>query len=60
MIAAIRIAVVLLLVGAAVLFVMFAATGQQRYKLWGLAILKWTIIAALGFFAVLFVDRLAE
>jgi energy-converting hydrogenase Eha subunit A len=60
MIAAIRIAVILLLVTAAVLFLMYVTTGEPRYKRWGLAILKWTVIAALGFFAVLFVDRVLE
>jgi hypothetical protein len=59
-VAAIRVVVLLLLVSAAMLFVMFVATGQVRYKRWGLAILKWTVIAALGFFAVLFADRLSQ
>jgi hypothetical protein len=47
-------------VTAAVLFLMYVTTGEPRYKRWGLAILKWTVIAALGFFAVLFVDRVLE
>ena len=31
----------------------YAATGQARYKRIGLVVLKWTLIAAFGFFAVL-------
>jgi hypothetical protein len=50
-------AILVLLVAAAVFFALFAATGQPRYKRWGLVILKWTLIAAFGFFAVLIVDR---
>lgn len=54
-----RWAVMLLLLAAAVSFAFFAATGQQRYKRFGLVIVKWTIIAAFMFFAVLFLERLA-
>lgn len=54
-----RAAIFLLLFGAAACFAAFAFTGQARYKRWGLVTLKWTIAAALGFFAVLVVDRLA-
>jgi hypothetical protein len=58
--AVVRAAVLLLLLAAAVLFAMFAFTGQAQYKRWGLATLKWTIVAALGFFAVLIADRLLD
>jgi len=44
---------------AAVFFAFYAATGQLRYRRFGLVILKWTVIAGLFFFAVLFIDRLA-
>ena len=44
---------------AAVLFVFYAGTGQARYKRWGLITLKWTLIAAFGFFAVLILERIA-
>ena len=54
-----RWAVMLLLLAAAVSFAFFAATGQQRYKRFGLVILKWTLIAAAVFFAVLILERLA-
>ena len=49
----------ILLLVAGVCFAFYAGTGQPRYKRYGWVILKWTILAALGFFAVLFVERLA-
>ena len=49
----------LLLIGAAVSFAFYAGTGQARYKRWGLLTLKWTLIAAFGFFAVLILQRIA-
>ncbi|WP_165493136.1 hypothetical protein [Hylemonella gracilis] len=54
-----RWAMLLLLLGAAVSFAFYAGTGQSRYRRWGLITLKWTIIAALLFFAVLIVTRIA-
>lgn len=57
--ALIRWVILLLLLGAAVLFGLYAGTGQLRYRGWGLLILKWTLIAAFGFFAVLILERLA-
>ncbi len=51
--------ILLLLLGAAVSFVFYAGTGQPRYKRWGLLTLKWTLIAAGGFFAVLILERMA-
>ncbi|WP_181936572.1 hypothetical protein SOM08_17610 [Hydrogenophaga sp. SNF1] len=53
-----RWAVLLLLIAAGVCFAFYAGTGQPRYRQWGLVILKWTVIAALGFFAVLVLERL--
>jgi hypothetical protein len=49
----------LLLIGAAVCFAFYAGTGQARYKRWGLVTLKWTLIAAFGFFAMLVLQRIA-
>jgi len=51
--------VMLLLLGAAVSFAFYAGTGQPRYKRFGLVILKWTVIAAVFFFAVVLIGRLA-
>jgi predicted exporter len=49
----------LLLLAAAVSFAFYAGTGQARYKRLGLVILKWTVIAAVFFFAVILIGRLA-
>jgi hypothetical protein len=51
--------ILLLLVSAGVLFALFAITGQQRFKHYGLRILKWTLFAAFFFFAVLIAERIA-
>lgn len=52
-----RWAIFLLLLGAGVCFALYAGTGRPHYKAWGLVILKWTLIAAFGFFAVLILER---
>ena len=49
----------LLLLAAIVAFIFYAGTGQARFKRYGLIILKWTLIAAFGFFAVLILERVA-
>lgn len=51
--------VMALLLAAAVSFAFYAGTGQVRYRRLGLVVLKWTLIAAVFFFAVLFIERLA-
>jgi hypothetical protein len=51
--------ILLLLLGACVSFAFFAATGDPRFKRYGLLTLKWTLIAAFGFFAVLILERIA-
>jgi hypothetical protein len=52
-----RWAIFLLLIAAGVSFAAYIATGQSRYRQWGLVILKWTMLAAFGFFAVLIFER---
>ncbi len=47
----------LLLLAAGVFFALFMVTGRPHYKRWGWVIFKWTLLAALGFFAVLIVER---
>ena len=49
--------ILFLLLAAVVLFSFFVATGEQRFKRYGLQVLKWTLIAAFGFFAVLILER---
>jgi len=51
--------VLLLLLVSAVSFMFYAGTGQPRFRRFGLIILKWTLIAAFGFFAVLIFERVA-
>jgi len=52
-----RWAMLLLLLAAAVCFAFYAGTGQARYKRYGLLTLKWTLAAAVVFFAVLGLER---
>ena len=54
-----RWAIFLLLIAAGVSFAFYVGTGQARFKRFGLLVLKWTILAALGFFGVLILERLA-
>jgi hypothetical protein len=49
----------LLLLAGILCFGMFIATSQPIWKRRGLVIVKWTVLAALGFFAVLILERLA-
>jgi hypothetical protein len=51
--------VLLLLVAGLVCFATYLATGQRRFRTLGIRIVKWTVIAGLGFFAVLILERLA-
>lgn len=54
-----RWAIFFLLLAAGVLFAFYAGTGRPHYKRWGLVTLKWTLLAAFGFFAVLVLERIA-
>ena len=47
-----------LLMTSAVLFAVHVGTGQKRYKVWGWKVLKWTLLAAFCFFAVLIAERI--
>jgi len=51
--------VALLLVAGLLSFAMYVGTGQRRYRVLGITLIKWTVIAGLGFFAVLILERLA-
>ena len=55
-----RILVFTLLGLCVVSFAMFALTGDARYKRFGLVVLKWTVFAGLGFFAVLIATQLLQ
>ena len=55
--AVVRTLVLLLLLASAVLFALYACTGNVKYKRLGLVIFKWTVLAALGFFVALTIYR---
>ena len=50
----------LLLIAGLLCFAAYVATGQPIWRRRGIVIVKWTVIAALGFFAVLILERLAR
>jgi predicted signal transduction protein with EAL and GGDEF domain len=52
-----RWAILLLLLVAGVSFAFYAGTGQPKFKRFGWIVLKWTLLAAFGFFAVLIAER---
>ena len=54
-----RLIILLLLVAGVACFAIYAWTGQVRYRSLGIRIVKWALIAAFGFFAVLIVERVA-
>jgi hypothetical protein len=54
-----RLVIGLLLFAAVVCFAIFIGTGQRRWRQRGILIVKWTVLAGLGFFAVLILERLA-
>jgi hypothetical protein len=49
----------LLLMGGLLCFAMYVGTSQLVWRRRGLLIVKWTLLAACGFFGVLIVQRLA-
>ena len=49
----------LLGVAALVCLALYIGTGQVRYRQLGITIVKWSVIAGLGFFAVLILERFA-
>jgi hypothetical protein len=50
----------LLLVASLLCFAMYIGTSQVVWRQRGLLLLKWTVLAALGFFAVLILERVAR
>ena len=53
-----RVLLLLMLVAAGILFAFYAATGQMRFRRFGIRLLLATIAAALVFFAVLIAQNL--
>ena len=54
-----RLVIGLLLFAAVLCFALFIGTRQQVWRRRGLVIVKWTVLAGLGFFGVLILERLA-
>ena len=52
--------VLLLLLAAVVSFALYIGTNDRRYLRFGVVIVKWTVIAGLGFFAVLILEHMAR
>jgi hypothetical protein len=50
---------ILCVLGIIVSFALYVGTGQERFKRLGLVALKWAVLAGLGFFAVLILERIA-
>jgi hypothetical protein len=50
----------LLLVASVLCFAMYIGTNQVVWRQRGWLVLKWTLLAALGFFAVLILERVAR
>jgi uncharacterized membrane protein YccC len=53
----IRILITLLLLAALVCFGIYLVTGQLHWRQRGVLIVKWVVIAGLGFFAVIMFER---
>ncbi len=49
----------LLLLAGILCFAMYVATGKALWRQRGLVIVKWTVLAGLGFFGVIILERLA-
>lgn len=54
-----RWAILFSLLAAGVSFAFYVTTGRPHFKRWGLIVLKWCVLAGLGFFGVLVLERLA-
>jgi hypothetical protein len=53
-----RLIVLLLLVGAVLSFALYIGTKQRRWLVIAQLIVRWTVIAGLGFFAIFLLGRL--
>jgi hypothetical protein len=49
----------LLLLAGILCFGMYVLTHDTRWRQRGIVLVKWTVLAGLGFFAVVFLERLA-
>jgi hypothetical protein len=53
-----RLTMMLLLVAVVACFAFYIGTGQTKYRNLGLKLMKWAVLAGLGFFGVLLLERL--
>lgn len=53
-----RFAMMFLLLGVVVSMVFYVATGHTKYRTLGFKLVKWGVLAAMGFFGVLILERL--
>jgi hypothetical protein len=53
-----RFVVFFLLLAAGVSFAFYIGIGQIRFRLYGVRLLKWAVMAGLGFFGVLVLERI--
>lgn len=56
----VRALVLLLLLAGLACFAAYMLTGRARYRVIGIRLVKWTVIAGLLFFGALIVERLVE
>jgi hypothetical protein len=56
----VRLVIGLLLFAAVLCFALYIGTRQVVWRRRGIVIVKWTVLAGLGFFAVLILERLAR
>ena len=49
----------LLLLSGILCFGIYALTRDERWRRRGIVVVKWTVLVGLGFFAVIFLERLA-
>ena len=50
--------ILLALLSSIACFILYAVTGEVRFRHNGWVVLKWTLIAAFGFFGVLILERI--
>lgn len=55
-----RALLLLTLIAGASCFAIYAVSGQARFRVYGVRLVSWTVVAGLAFFAVLIVQRLTE
>ena len=55
-----RVLLLLMLLAGIGCFVAYAVSGKAQYRVYGIRLVTWTVVAGLAFFAVMIVLRLTE